>query len=167
LRIYVAMTRGRDQVFLLYQNEPSEFITVMAEAVVNREEPVLQPYERCQQQTTTQPAIGTAHPQAVTRPAHPNLTGTSPSIDWDENCETWFSELELEALHRYFARHVYRENLSFREWLKPRGLKTILPKLFYKIDKCPPTLVSAIIHKLSSKGLHIKGVVNRRERGQS
>jgi superfamily I DNA/RNA helicase len=29
LRLYVAMTRGRDQVYLVYANEPSEFLAVM------------------------------------------------------------------------------------------------------------------------------------------
>jgi hypothetical protein len=83
---------------------------------------------------------------------------TSPQqIDWDENCETWFSALEAEALHRYFARHVYRDGLSFREWLKPRGLKMIQPPLFYKVHKCPPTLVSAILYKIKSKGIRLHG----------
>ena len=67
----------------------------------------------------------------------------------------WFSELETEALNRYFARHVYRDGLRFKEWLKPRGLKMIQPALFYKIHKCPPTLVSAILYKISSKGIHV------------
>ena len=84
----------------------------------------------------------------------------SNGIDWDANCENWFSQLELEALQRYFARHVYRDGLRFKEWLKPRGLKMIQPVLFYRINKCPPTLVSGILYKLSEKGLRIKGVKN-------
>ena len=161
LRIYVAMTRGRDQVFLLYEHEPSEFIKVMEEAVVHREEPLLQPYERVQRQNPIAPVNVTGRPQPNTGHVRPESRAHAPVIDWDENCETWFSELEMDALHRYFAKHVYRENLSFREWLKPRGLKMIHPKLFYRIHNCQPTIVSAIIHKLSSKGIHIKGVSNR------
>ena len=31
LRLYVAMTRGRDQVALIYSGEPSKFLEVMRE----------------------------------------------------------------------------------------------------------------------------------------
>jgi hypothetical protein len=164
LRLYVAMTRARDQVFLLHQHEPSEFITVMGDAVLLREEPLLKPYERHQpepQPDRTQIPTAQSSPLGRTTtshraPAHvPNAD--SHKIDWDENCETWFSALETEALNRYFARHVYRDGLRFKEWLKPRGLKMIQPALFYKIHKCPPTLVSAIIYKIKSKGIHMDG----------
>jgi len=33
LRLYVAMTRGRDQVYLLYSGGPSEFLHVMQSAL--------------------------------------------------------------------------------------------------------------------------------------
>lgn len=34
LRLYVAMTRGRDQVVMLYENEPSEFLRVMSDKLL-------------------------------------------------------------------------------------------------------------------------------------
>ena len=39
LRLYVAMTRARDQVYLIYENQPSEFLSIMEAEVVHREEP--------------------------------------------------------------------------------------------------------------------------------
>ena len=44
LRLYVAMTRGRDQVFLLHEKEPSSFIAIMDDTVILREEPVFKRY---------------------------------------------------------------------------------------------------------------------------
>lgn len=32
---------------------------------------------------------------------------------------------ELDILHRYFAKDVYREGLTFREWLKPKSLDLV------------------------------------------
>jgi hypothetical protein len=164
LRLYVAMTRGRDQVFLLFEQHRSEFITVMGDAVVEREEPVLKPYERHQPMPATQPEppappiTGVPQP-VVTRPAgtqrvrpHPAAISGS-AVDWNESCDSWFSEIEKEALNRYFARYVYRDGLTFREWLRPRGLKMIQPRLFYGMHRCLPTVVSRILYKLSEKGL--------------
>ena len=140
------MTRARDQVFLLYQQAPSPFITVMGDSVILREEPLLKPYEQEPPQVLTHT---TPAPPPMATPNH------SHKIDWDENCENWFSELEVETLNRYFARHVYRDGLRFKEWLTPRGLKVIQPALFYKVHKCPATLVSAIIYKIESKGIRL------------
>jgi len=75
LRLYVAMTRGRDQIFLLYQGDQSEFLQIMGDSIVHREEPVLKPYIRHtapeQPQTTPptalQPANATVAAGAVRR----------------------------------------------------------------------------------------------------
>jgi hypothetical protein len=167
LRLYVAMTRARDQVFLLHQNQHSPFITVMGDMVIHREEPLLKPYEKERTQPETQPqqanAVAPQPGRAAPNPA--TLPPGAPQrerIQWDENCETWFSQLELETLHRYFGRHVYRDGLRFKEWLTPRGLRMIQPPLFYRVRNCPPTVVSGIVYKLSQKGIHLD--VDRRRR---
>lgn len=158
LRLYVAMTRARDQVFLLHQNQPSPFITVMGDTVLHREEPLLKPYEKegakpqnltAANQTTPQKGRPNTFPPVTRRPGAPPPV----KIEWDERCESWFSELEVEALNRYFARHVYRDGLRFKEWLTPRGLRMILPHIFYRVPKCPPSVVSGILYKIKTKGI--------------
>lgn len=146
LRLYVAMTRGRDQVYLLHGASPSEFIGILGDTVLQREEPLLKPYL---------PAEATiAVPQAPA-PAPPvrRVGQILPDAEWDENCEAWFDVLELEALNRYFAVHVYRDNLRFHEWMTPRGLHGINPKLFYHLKRVRGNTVSQILRKLRHKGV--------------
>lgn len=154
LRLYVAMTRGRDQVYLIHGENRSEFISVFDDTVVYREEPVLKPYEK-----TKTPVLKSAVSQTpiplksltnkfVHSPAHKIF-----DLDADGRCEGWFSELELDVLHKYFARHVYRDGLTFREWLRPEALKTITPSIFYNVPRCTPTIVSAVLTKLKAHGI--------------
>jgi hypothetical protein len=153
------MTRGRDQVFLLYEQERSEFLKVMGDVVVEREEPLLKAYEPCEPEPTPEEAPAAAvQPVAVAQPvaAVNRIQRPAQGLDLDESSETWFSEIEREALNKYFARYVYRDGLTFREWLRPRGLKMIQPRLFYGMHRCPPTVISGIIIKLEDKGIRLK-----------
>jgi len=147
LRLYVAMTRGRDQVFLLHDKEPSSFIGIMGDTVVTREEPVFRRY------LVARPPAET--PTHFTRPATPPVSSALPGLDLDKNCEAWFSEDELDALKRYFARHVYRDGLTFHEWCIPRGLATIARSRFRSLPKCPETLIQRVIAKLSAKEVSV------------
>ena len=159
LRLYVAMTRGRDQVYLMHGENRSEFISVFDDTVVYREEPVLKPYERA-----GAPVTEPGGPQAPPTPQPNNarfaqsLTRAGRDLDADGRCERWFSKLELDALHMYFARHVYRDGLTFHDWLRPDGLKMIRPKVFYGIPKCKPTIVSAVLIKLRENGVEVVGL---------
>jgi hypothetical protein len=161
LRLYVAMTRGRDQVYILHGENPSEFLKVFGDSVIARQEPVLKPYARAQEQVPAAPAA--APPQAAAPAA--------PRLDRTRNCEDWFSAIELEALHHYFARYVYREDdLCFKDWVNPKGLATVRPNLFYNLHRDPPTVISGILTKLQDKGVihlrtprHGPGNRNRRE----
>ena len=149
LRLYVAMTRGRDQVFLIYEGEPSQFLMVMEDTVICREEPVVKPYEKAMS-----PSEPPRAPAALA-PTTPPLVNAALQLDGDGRCEHWFSDLELEALHKYFARHVYRDGLAFRDWLRPETLRTINSTVFYNVPRCTPTIVSAVITKLKSHGIEI------------
>lgn len=152
LRLYVAMTRARDQLFLIYEGEPSQFLTVMEDAVTCRDEPVIMPYEKAE--STQGVAAGpTANPQ-IERTAQ-ILANAAQGLDADGRCEDWFSRIELEALHRYFARHVYRDGLTFRDWLRPDTLRAINASVFYKVPQCIPTIVSAVMSKLKDHGLNV------------
>src|SRR5262249_9343441 len=104
LRLYVAMTRGRDQVYLLHSKEPSEFLGVMGDSVLRRDEPMLTPYQLADipQETGSAPAQ---------KPAPTPTPVVIPG--WDEICEDWFTVPEADILHRYFAKHVYRDGLTF------------------------------------------------------
>jgi hypothetical protein len=158
LRLYVAMTRGRDQVYLLHGLlGRSEFISVFEDTVVYREEPVLKPYDIAapiESKTDVSQKPTTATPKS--KGATQSKSRASGDLDADGRCEGWFSELELEALHKYFARHVFREGLTFHEWLRPEGIKTIVPSIFYKVPRCTPTIVSAVLAKLKTHGVELK-----------
>jgi hypothetical protein len=67
------------------------------------------------------PYVRAERPKEATAPPVPHHIFTNtPGLAWDSNCESWFGIEELEILRRYFARHVYRDNLTFHEWMKPR-----------------------------------------------
>jgi len=161
LRLYVAMTRGRDQVYLLHGLVGrSEFISVFDDTVVYREEPVLKPYDRA---VAPLSKAGESQPSTASAPKSKkgvqSLEQAGRDLDADGRCEGWFSALELETLHKYFARHVFRDGLTFHDWLRPEGLKIIVPSIFYKVPRCTPTLVSAVLTKLKVRGVEL----NRRE----
>jgi hypothetical protein len=141
LRLYVAMTRGRDQVFLLHSQEPSSFISVMGDTLVMREEPVLKKYPLAMP-TAGRPVVNTA---GVSNSA---LSGGRASIDMEKNCEDWFAEDALDVLRRYFARHVYRDGLTFRGWFVPRALATIARSRFRSVPKCPGPAVERLFRTL-------------------
>jgi hypothetical protein len=143
LRLYVAMTRGRDQVYLLYSANPSEFLTVMGDTVLRRDEPLLSKYEL-------------AVPVTVSVPNGPQLP--RPRIlpaDWDEICEDWFTVAECDVLHRYFAKYIYRDGLTFREWLRPKSLDLIQTNKLISLPKSSPTDVADLVNTLRAKGLNL------------
>jgi hypothetical protein len=148
LRLYVAMTRGRDQVFLLHSQQPSSFITVMGETVVMREESVLKKY----------PLATSAVGKPVLNPpllSNSALSDGHVSVDMEKSCKDWFTDDELDALHRYFARHVYRDGLTFHEWCVPRSLAAIERSRFQLLPKCPPLVVKRLLEKLRARGMFL------------
>jgi hypothetical protein len=130
------MTRARDQVFLLYQNEPSEFLRVMEGDIIFRDHPV-----SIQHEVESKPVKAKSVAQTSIQPRFVQLTATE-TLDPAESCETHFDVGEKELLHKYYAAHVHEKPEapceSFREWLRPRFLKQIdFPKLamFGRSDK--------------------------------
>ena len=139
------MTRGRDQVYLFHGESPSEFIAILGDTVLHREEPLLKPYPRAEQPAPTPK-------NSVPPPAFRSLV-KPVDFDWDENCEVWFNTDELDAIKRYFARHVYRDNLTFHEWMKPRALKGLQRNLFSQVKHVSHKTVAKIFRKLQEKGV--------------
>ncbi len=146
LRLYVAMTRGRDQVYLLHGDQPSTFISIFEDTVIIRDEPCSNTYKRAAEiQPTSRPTRGT-----IERKEH---VRRSRILDWDENCEKWFSQDELEALRRYFAVHVYRENLTFHGWMTARNLRRLNQRALYNVRRVHRNAAYSIIKKLRLKGV--------------
>jgi hypothetical protein len=77
----------------------------------------------------------------------------SARVDPEKNCEGWFAEDELDVLRRYFARHVYRDGLTFWEWCIPRMLATIERSRIRSDPKCPAQSVERLFKKLRAKGV--------------
>lgn len=150
LRLYVAMTRAKDQLYLIYENEPSEFVTVMGETVVQRQEPIIRDYAVRQRHPLPLERV-TTRPVPVTTPA----PARAVPGNWDENCGSWFTDEELEILKRYFARHAFRDNLTFHEWCKPRILDSVRPELFFSLRHCERRGVQRLLDKMRSKGLRL------------
>jgi|GEM_PF-1070204 len=142
LRLYVAMTRGRDQVFLLHEGEPSPFIQVMGDTVVSREEPVMRPYTRAQ------PAIASS-PAPTTTESQPPTLGVDP----DENCEGLLTPANLEVLKRFYAQRVHRENLTFHQWCTPRNLASITRDQLLRTRRMPPQSALDTLRKLEDLGI--------------
>lgn len=127
LRLYVAMTRARDQVTLLYEGQPSPFLKTMQEHV------------KWEHSTAKPPALppdfhSTSHSKAVLpRPVIPSLRDS----DNDGTCCSWFSATESDLLHRYFAKFVFEKevgpDVTFREWLTPENLQDLDPARFLKL----------------------------------
>ncbi|HSY43325.1 MAG TPA: hypothetical protein VK811_05400, partial [Candidatus Acidoferrum sp.] len=147
LRLYVAMTRGRDQVYLLHGESASEFIPVFGDTVVFREELGFKPYDRASQ---VQQTIAQQKPQP---PINTVQHLPKPGIDWGENCEKWFNSEEIDALNRYFAIHVYRENLTFHEWMIPRNLQRLNERALYNLKHVRRKTANHIMSKLHNKGI--------------
>lgn len=160
LRLYVAMTRARDQVYLIHGENRSEFISVFDDTVIYREEPGHKPYtyeiavepQATEKGQAGKPAADAKGPLPAP-PAKPQRLG---QLDPDGRCTNWFTEAESETLHRYFASFVYREGLSFAQWLRPGTLAGINAKNFCYLRKCRPEVVSSILTKLETHGLAAK-----------
>jgi len=146
LKLYVAMTRGRDQVYLLHGDTPSEFVTVFEDTVISRDEPSCKPYE-----TAPQIAASTA-PIQKGQDATAKVR-TRGQVYLDENCEKWFVGEETEALKRYFAIHVYRDNLTFHDWMTPRNLQRLNHRALFNLKRVRGNTAHAIINKLRQNGV--------------
>jgi hypothetical protein len=171
LRLYVAMTRGRDQVYLIYEGEPSDFITVMGDTIVSREEPlpVGNSHPVSDSPMAARQSEGVeAQPLGETNAVKEHSSRTPLPIDPDQPCESHFTPAELEILRRYYAQNVHRENLTFHEWCRPRGLATISESKLLTVRKVPGAASQALARKLRAMNLPATefGEPKRKQNGQ-
>jgi hypothetical protein len=140
LRLYVAMTRGRDHVYLLHQGERSEFLSAMGDTVLHRQEGCSKNYKKIEASPETKPQ--------ATPIKRLNLAALAV-----DPCLEMFEPAELNVLERYFAQHVYRTNLSFREWCCIKNLKELDFKKLVKTRNVGRKSTSILLTKIAKLGL--------------
>jgi hypothetical protein len=157
LRLYVAMTRARDLVYIIYQDHPSEFISGLSGFVTH----VTQPVETFRTETRGQ----IKSKLAVTRISNQdnnisqiNSSGVIPTrilknVDPSENIESKFSKQEIEVLKRYFAKHVRNSPLLFSQWCCQRELSNIDGKRLLGLRGIRLGVVNGLAKKLWEFGL--------------
>lgn len=157
LRLYVAMTRARDLVYIIYQDYPSEFISGLTGLVSH----VTQPVETFRTETRGQ----IKSKLAVTKISNQddnisqvNSSGVIPArilknVDLSENVESKFSKQELDVLKRYFAKHVRNSPLLFSQWCCLRELSNIDGKRLLSLRGIRRGVINDLSKKLWKFGL--------------
>ena len=147
LRLYVAMTRARDQVYLLFDNTPSPFLEAMRDDIRWDEEDVRQDYEPGKAQAN--PSAGLS--ESAKRRISELLAQPSAA---EGTCRTWFSDQSLEILRLFFRVKVRRsaaqadfrgltgkamnaalhaQEHEFEEWLTPRNMARLRASQFFTL----------------------------------
>lgn len=158
LRLYVSMTRARDQVFLLYDSKPSEFLQTMEKDLAWKEQQA-QGYLKLRQIRETTPSSG-----RLTSRARHRIKDLC-HVDDDNSAWDWFTQPELDLLKKYFARFVFRkqvpETTTFREWLTPRNLRQIQLTRLTRHDDVKEKEVSTLTDKLRAHRVGIERGIKR------
>jgi len=120
LRLYVAMTRARDQVYLLFDKSPSRFLESMREELRWDEEDVRRDYEPSQQPKVQIASLSESAKRRIGEVLTPERT---PS----QCCKSWFSEESLRILRHFFKCRV-RSHPAFTDLrgLSARSLNSII-----------------------------------------
>lgn len=144
LRLYVAMTRARDQVYLLFDRTPSPFLDVMREELRWDSSDI-----RCDHE----PSSSDEPPKDLSRQAGKSLKATpAPTSVKTGSCSHWFCQESLEILRRYFLVKILRsksridfrgvsgktiqiahesQERAFVDWLTPKNMEKLHAKDFY------------------------------------
>ena len=144
LRLYVAMTRARDQVYLLFEKTPSTFLDVMREELRWDSSDI-----RCDHE----PSSSDEPPKDLSRQAGKSLKATpAPTSVKTGSCSHWFCQESLEILRRYFLVKILRsksridfrgvsgktiqiahesQERAFVDWLTPKNMEKLHAKDFY------------------------------------
>ena len=69
--------------------------------------------------------------------------------------QEWFKELQIEVLKRYFAKFVYRDGLTFRNWIIPRSLTKICEKDLFQLRNVGRRITSDLIRVITDKGVPV------------
>lgn len=143
LRLYVAMTRGRDHVYLIHEGAPSEFLGAMGDTILHRQEGCSKNYIKIE-------ALPETKSQAT--PIR-RLNLAALAVDPNFNCMEMFEPAELTVLERYFAQHVYRTNLTLREWCCVKNLRELGFEKLLKTRNVGRKSASMLLSKLEKMRL--------------
>jgi hypothetical protein len=123
LRLYVAITRARDQVFLVYTGDPSEFLLRMKDQILWQEADLLCDYE-------TDPAAAEEgrKPFGLSDEKVKRIKRLCADAK-NESCRAWFDKTQLATLQTYFLKFVSQkrviDTVQFSDWLTPAYLQKI------------------------------------------
>ena len=154
LRLYVAMTRARDQVYFFYSTEPSEFLLQMKDEMLWQEGEVTVDYD-------TAPAAddnvrGGAGLSSEAREKIEKLCEVLPETP----CHAWFEERDLDTLNRYFAKFVFGKRVlqttTFREWLTPAHLGDLRWNELLQLRNVGRASVQRLAETLRRHGLDLR-----------
>jgi superfamily I DNA/RNA helicase len=159
LRLYVGMTRARDELYLLFAETPSEFLEVMRDLLTWRIEDV----------QLNLPRAKNALPR--TSQIRENKTWT---ISHEAGCADWFTPIQLRQLLDYYFVFVERVSnirlLSpgerraleiskdgvFKMWLKPSVLKALDLHRLYRLGKAGAALGDEIVDVCQRHGITLR-----------
>jgi len=124
MRLYVAMTRGRDQVVMTYCGEPSEFLNVMREHLL---------WDQCQVQEVPERRGSNAEPAAIPTPIlpprkviTPDQTGLLFSTGADVILRAYFTRTAYHGSARQLGTNSIRKfNAAYARWRTPQYLNGI------------------------------------------
>jgi hypothetical protein len=167
LRLYVAMTRARDQVYLLYENTPSPFLQAMLDDIRWDEEEVRHDYEPGQERENRTTGLSEAAKRRISELL------TQP-LATDATCKHWFSEESLEALRSFFQARIRRnapqsdfrglsgkamnaileaEEREFAVWLSPRNMARLRASQFLTLRSVGRKRLRALENELRANGI--------------
>lgn len=123
MRLYVAMTRGRDQVVMTYSGDPSSFLEVMRDHLLWDQCEVEAAPERMETPASRTPTPPRMIPLRATPPAASGFT-LSPGAD--VLLRNYFERKAYKGTARHIGSHSARVfNNAYERWRTPRHLNGI------------------------------------------
>lgn len=159
LRLYVAMTRARDELYLIYQDTPSGFLESMRPFLEWR--------------TDNRSMELARQIKKERKQAHIPLPGKTWETTRGDYCGEWFSPTQLRHLRVYFMQTVHKmKNLGamaprdkilaesskdglFKIWLVPENLTRITHRELVGHDQAGRVLTDEIEGQLKARGLQL------------
>ena len=156
LRLYVAMTRGRDQVVMTYRETPSEFLELMRTELTWKENPVV--FEGPRAKDAIQPVI-----KAKVNADAPNrLAASNDPVGRAKWTDQALSPDARYYLLTYFERKVFRQwaerhrgislQRAFEQWLCPINVNRTRVSLIFEKAELRRDVAREIDEKLKRYG---------------
>ena len=164
LRFYVCMTRARDQVYMLYEGEPSQFLREMGDRIVWSEEALKQDY---------QPAPAAPNPPPAARRMSFASVLAQQGLSPHDTCEARLSEESLQLLRLFFDAVIdetkrqdcrgytqraldeldHRATAQFHRWVTPNNLAHLRASKFGPWRRADRKAIQRLDQELRSIGV--------------